>query len=748
MPVNRKALIAFALLAAGLASLLSCTSSSTTISGQLSTITFTGTGSEEEVAHPLPIGPIRVPERYLSDISIGRLPDRHQPEAEFIPDEILVRYKPGVEPLGVRAVTLTGGFDEMRTRHDVANGAVSLLKLEPAESVSMTKQALMDRTLREIERLNALSYVEHAQPNYLYSTMADPADELYGLQWHYPLINWDLIWDDASITNLDDVIVAVIDTGIVRKFGTKGSSNHEDFGGGDLASSPFVYEYDTISDAGRARDGNGYDNDATDPGDNPNPALSSFHGTHVIGTIGAYVNNGTTGVAGMAGRSAAGSSVKIMPLRALGSGGIGTTADIVTAILYAAKLPNSTNQLPAQKADVINLSLGSKVDDSMLESAVNAAYGEDIVIVAAAGNDGTPAAFYPAAYDNVISVSAVDIGAEITTYSNYGNTIDVAAPGGSFSFDLNFDDYVDGVLSTFTRYNDNGTSSTSDDFYETGSYAFSQGTSMAAPHVAAVAAMLKATDPSPSASDIKNRIQSRAIDLGTAGRDDFYGHGLIDAHAAVKNGAGLIPVVFPFPKQFKLKGDNPSDSFTLRNIGDGTAFSYTSIDIEPASAQSWLTASPTSAGAATQHSIDISVDTSSNPTLKNGGTYTARLTVHWGTEEEHVYVLYNVNGFPKPGMADLGKVYVVALDVSTGDIDSLDTTYFSSYYNYRMSAVPSGEYLVAASTDRDGDLVIFEEDDAYGMYLSLDQIETVKIGAGENIQNIDFDVIDQINLNQ
>ena len=741
MHVKRKALFVAAVLIAGLFSLYACTSSSTSVSGQLSIVTFEGSGDVREPLEDIPFSNLKLADLPVSGLSLGEKAPSHSPDTEFVPDEIIIQYRPGVEPFAVQGLTLMGGYRNLRTSRDVAAGVVSVLKLTHVESARLSVDALRDRTLREIERLNALPDVDFAQPNYIYKPFVLPNlpdDKHYGLQWHYPLIKLDHLWSESLVSNLEDVTVAVIDTGIARKHGTKTpvEENHEDFGGSGL--SPFIDEYDFISSASRSLDEDGYDDDATDPGDNPDPYLASFHGTHVIGTIGAYTGN-STGVAGVAG-GLAGSSVKIMPLRALGYGG-GTTADIVDAIKYAARIPNSTDRLPSAPADIINMSLGSTADDPLLRNAVDAAFLKGILIVAAAGNDGTPTTFYPAGYDSVISVSAVDIGAEITQYSNYGSTIDIAAPGGNFSFDLNFDTYVDGILSTFSEIEITGS-------YSTKLYAFYQGTSMAAPHVAGVAALIKATNPGLSPHDVQSRIEATAIDLGAAGRDNYYGHGLINAYAAVKNGAGMSPILFPFPKQIKLMGDNPSDTLILKNIGDTSDISFSSsTQYDTDSPGNWLTITPDSGTVnAVGTEIAVSVDTGSYPTLQDGKTYTALVTFPWGATQEDVYVLYKVSGFPKTGIYDIGLVYVVAIDIEaieTSLVRYYDVTDINNMYAYRIGGLPSGSYVIAASTDHNGDGIIFESEDFYGFYISIDQIVSVELGAGQKLSNIDFDVVDQ-----
>ena len=220
-------------------------------------------------------------------------------------------------------------------------------------------------------------------------------------------------------------------------------------------------------------DGDGIDSDPEDPGDEME-GRSSFHGTHVTGTIGAATNN-AIGVAGIA------RNCKIMPLRVLGNGG-GLASDIREAIKYAAGLRNGSGKLPSKRADIINMSLGGSSRSDLDQQVINDARNAGVIIIAAAGNYASNAPMYPAAYNGVISVSAVGADKQLAPYSNYGNTIDIAAPGGNMSRDYDGDGHLDGVLST-------GGNDASGPIQMV--YNFKQGTSMAAPHVAGVVALMK-----------------------------------------------------------------------------------------------------------------------------------------------------------------------------------------------------------------------------------------------------------------
>lgn len=217
---------------------------------------------------------------------------------------------------------------------------------------------------------------------------------------------------------------------------------------------------------------------------------SEGHGTHVAGTVGAVTNNGE-GVAAVC------PSCRLLVAKSGDSNGLFFDSDIVQGIYWSVQ----------NRAKAINLSLGARAESRILEHAVNYAWDHDVVVVAAAGNhnpsnpNDPKKTNYPAAYKNVISVAATNQSDKKAVFSNFGK-IDVAAPG------------VD-ILSTVPG----------------GGYDTKQGTSMASPHVAALAGLLASQGR--SAPEIRNRIQRTAYDLGAEGKDKYFGWGRIDASKAV-----------------------------------------------------------------------------------------------------------------------------------------------------------------------------------------------------------------------
>ncbi|MCU0634265.1 MAG: S8 family serine peptidase [Gemmatimonadaceae bacterium] len=240
------------------------------------------------------------------------------------------------------------------------------------------------------------------------------------------------------------------------------------------------------------------------------------HGLHVAGTIGALGGDsvGTTGVA---------QRVRIRPVRACGvTPACGTDFDLAQAILYAAGLPASDGRggtVPVvPRAAVANMSLGGYADTPVLREAITAASATGILLIASAGNAPTAANFLPAAYPTVVSVAALGPDGNLTDYTTIGTTIDLASPGGTFRF---------GVGST-------GIASTTYNFVaRAANYTYYSGTSMAAPHVTGVAALIAAQNPSFTATQIRARLEQTATDMGAPGRDNVYGFGLVNARAAL-----------------------------------------------------------------------------------------------------------------------------------------------------------------------------------------------------------------------
>ncbi|MBU2085893.1 MAG: S8 family serine peptidase [Alphaproteobacteria bacterium] len=345
---------------------------------------------------------------------------------------------------------------------------------------------------------------EPASPPVTITSEITPNDPLWSLQWNFQSngagegksaggAGFQDFWTRQANEGSSEVVVAVVDTGLQMA--------HP-----DIKNSPNVAPgWDMVSDPRMGNDGDGRDNDPNDPGDMCDPtaplAADTFHGTHVAGTIGAAASNNGTGVAGGAW------NVKIVPVRALGKCG-GRLSDINDAIRWAGGLipgedAEGNEVWNENPADIINLSIGLfEFCPASLQDAIDSVTDRGVIVVAAAGNARVSTQYYaPGGCQNVISVAAGDARGQIAPYSNFGPNVTVIAPGGDLTRDDNGDGRPDGVLSTKASTNcyDPVTGEGVDNCY----YAYEQGTSMAAPHVAAALALLKARQPSATPDELK-----------------------------------------------------------------------------------------------------------------------------------------------------------------------------------------------------------------------------------------------------
>jgi serine protease len=562
------------------------------------------------------------------------------------------------------------------------------------------------QTLRVIRALREREDVVYAEPNHLLHPMLTPADPFYPLQWHYPQISLPQAWDLS--TGATSVIVAVIDTGVVL--------SHPDLQG------QLVQGYDFVRDPATSGDGDGIDPNPNDPGDQF--VFSSYHGTHVAGTVAAATNNIPTPI-GVAGT---GWGLKIMPVRALTSTG-GTEYDILQAVRYAAGLSNDSNTTPSQPADVINLSLGGEGYSQSAQDVFSQVRAKGIIVVAAAGNSASRTTIYPAGYTGVVAVSAVDLSKSLATYSSFGASIDLAAPGGDLSRDANGDGYPDGVLSTWVDDSSG---------FQRASYAFAAGTSMAAPHVAGVAGLMKSLDPGLTPQDFDDLLATGAItdDLGDADWDEMYGHGLIDAYkalSAVGAPASATPSLAAAPSAMNLGTTTSSAQLSLRNAGAG------SLSVEPpreVPESDWLEVNADQIDA---NGVGTYLVTVNRSTLTEG-TYSASIVFDWtgddgSSGELSVPIIMQVGSNLR--VDDAGRHYVLLLDEQTGDtLDQFDVSAREGRYEYAFIDVPPGRYLIVAGSDPDNDQIVCGAGEACGAYLTLDQLQVIDLKADRS--GLDF----------
>lgn len=623
----------------------------------------------------------------------------------IVPGQAIVRYRTDdgaaddePEREALEALAMRMGLDRLAGAH----GRQRLLGLRPAADATPLARARRGRaadkaaaltdeaqrryweTLLTVKSLQRDPAVRSAAPNYLVTPHAVPDDEFYGLQWHYPQIRLADAW---TTSNGDPgVVVAVVDTGILAA--------HPDLAG------QFVDGYDFIRDPEVAADGDGIDPDPEETADPREPEAIAYHGSHVSGTVAARADNGV-GVAGVA------YGARLMPLRALGATG-GTSYDVNQAVRFAAGLPNDSGLLPARPADIINLSIGGEGFNPVSQDLYRSVREAGILLVASAGNEGSDAPSYPAAYEGVLGVSAVDAQGDAAAYSNRGPAIDVAAPGGDTGADVTGDGYPDGVLST---------GASGGDF----AYTFLQGTSMAAPHVSGVLALMKSINPGLSPDDVDRLLQDGDLtrDLGPPGRDDDFGYGLIDARRAANAALRSIGTVVEEPRQVSASAGTLNFGSVLDRLDvDITGSGGAEVSALTSDA-SWLTASALTTDADGFGRYRISVDRSA----LGAGVYRTQLRVVSNANPLLIDIVLSVAGASR---ADLGTVYVLLYEeISDNVVAQTVTRLEDGDYAFVLPTVPAGRYQLYAGTDLDNDLLICDAGEACGAYLTIDQPVTL-----------------------
>jgi hypothetical protein len=301
--------------------------------------------------------------------------------------------------------------------------------------------------------------VEFVEPNWKFCIDAVPNDPEWVDQWGPAKIEADKAWN-IQVGN-SSVLVAVVDTGVYYR--------HP-----DLAPNYVALGYDWVN------------------GDN-DPLDDHGHGTHCAGIITAAMNN-SVGISGVA-------QVSVMAEKALAYNGVGYEDDLANAIVHAVD----------QGAKIISCSWGSSSDSQLLHDAVEYATSKGALVVAAAGNSGSSEKHYPAAYPEVVAVTATNEKDKLASFSSYGDWVDVAAPGTS-------------IVSTFLW----------------NTYVSMSGTSMACPHVAGVAALVWSQFPWMTNVQVRSQLLNTADDLGKAGFDAYYGYGCVNARKAVAESVSLL----------------------------------------------------------------------------------------------------------------------------------------------------------------------------------------------------------------
>jgi len=619
--------------------------------------------------------------------------------AKFVENELIVQEKQDSTTSAILQVSQTLGVSKSHSRSSNYRGPM-LYKLDAfsAQSSSSatkstgltssnlsTNNSKLETLLKAKEMMHSKQF-KYVEPNFLLTGSKEPNDEGYDAQsWHYKQINMPEAWDISTGTeNKNKVKVAILDTGILK---THPDLEHQITSDG----------YDFFSIEILSGDGNGADDDPSDPGDGhaDNKSCpdykhgfqtSSFHGTHVAGTVGATGNNekGVTGVNW---------DVDIMPIRVLGCGGIGDSFGISQGLLYAAGLENFYGLKPDSPAHIINLSLGGPSYSWFEEETHKKVRDAGVIQIAAAGNDGDQDNLinYPASYPGVISVGATNHARQRAGYSTYNHFVDIAAPGGS--------DNKYYVVSTHASY-----SSDTKNFEP--EYIGMSGTSMAAPHVSGVASLMKGIYPGLSPADLDAVIASGEMtaDIGDHGYDTEYGYGLLDAKKALKtaqllnSGGSTTPPPILSLTSYQAYIGTTTTKVSIQAVNEGGG-SLSIIEVTPTANEISIAPPDDPNGLGV---YVISVDRTNLP----AGSYSesVRFISNSGTKILDLHYEKLESGAIDP---DGGKVYTLLYNMTTDTVEKqMSSTASSGTYSFSIDEIDPAVYRLIAGSDIDNDCEI------------------------------------------
>ena len=433
---------------------------------------------------------------FIPDKSSAPAASNPQDSGNFVANQLIIKVKPGVNENTLQSILNQNGLS--RTRF-LSNLNLMLVNLPSGFSLDTVKGVLSRN-----------SNFEYVEKNYIRHALLVPNDQYYSLQYHHPKIGDPQAWDIE--TGDPSVVIAVIDTGV--------QSTHPDLSGKVLTGSNFVGSVSTTN----TNDDNG-------------------HGTGVSGTAAADSNN-SIGVAGVCW------GCLILPVKVLDSSGSGTEFDVIEGINFVA---NYAAQNPGKKV-IINMSLGGPCSSGTSEEdAINNAWNNGVVIVAAAGNNGNTNPVCPAAKPNVLAVSATDENDKLASFSSYGSFVGVSAPG----------------VNIAATWGNSG-------------YVYASGTSFSSPITAGVVGLIWSINPNLTNLQVVQLIEDTADDIGDQGNDIKFGHGRVNAYTAVQAAKGTFdptptptptPAPTPTPIPTPTHADTTPPKIQITQPGNGARIS-------------------------------------------------------------------------------------------------------------------------------------------------------------------------------
>ncbi len=617
------------------------------------------------------------------------------PDHDFVAGEAVVSFNSSGN-LRAAAAAMTSGADLEPVR-ELGNGLWQVRAPASVQSASARQLSSEEETLAWIRELRQDPDIASVIPNYRVQAQALPTDEPWysWQQWNYEMVGAPAAWQLAPEAGTG-VTVAVLDTGL---FGSPGNWHSE------LDPNVVIPPSETVDYVSTTYDNDsepGYDTNPSDPGDVDGDSV--YHGTHVAGIVAGVVNaNGGTGLAYEA---------SLLPVRVLGEGGEGTSADLMAALDWV--IGSGT-----PRAEVVNMSLGGLPYLSDLYDLIQTGVDKGVVFVAAAGNGRSSITSYPAAFDNVLAVSAVDGSGELASYSNFGDWIDLAAPGGEYGGSgLGLGEVV---FSASAEVDDGSLQE---------SFRLLQGTSMAAPHVSAVVALMKNVNPDIGFYQFKAGLEAGELTQAPCNapcsRTQDLGWGIVDAGASVSWAAASanisVPLVLsssPSSVTLAVEGQS-SETLILEAYGADTG----SITIDSVSVTApWLIADTSAIVGQTGTRFELPLRLDSEQLAEDSSEVTTVMITYRSDQERTLEIPVVGQRVPEVQLRNAGRHYVLLVNSTpvNGQYSTVAEAVVEAEngqypFSLSLDGVEPGNYFLVAGTDLDNDGLICHAGEACAEY--------------------------------